>query len=214
MLFSLRGDGEMMTWSQARKCWPWLITWKSGSPPGTRRSVIRNVSILPFSDQVIGNEYGPGTSMLDLIETLFSRHGIRSLRFDGKMDRSSRDATLASFKQIGGPKVILIRWGVYHVTLTEMYSYGNHHPAPSAVVLGKCHHSLKEDAPPTPSQFELGISKSRYQVRTYFHTCGVLLNFEHFSMDLSWNYAAESQAYDRLFKNVHCQWERMLSVVT
>lgn len=50
-----------------------------------------------------------GTSMLDLIETLFSRHGIRSLRFDGTMDRFERDATLATFKQIGGPKVILIR---------------------------------------------------------------------------------------------------------
>ena len=47
--------------------------------------------------------------MLDLLETLFSRHGIRSLRFDGKMDRFERDATLSTFKQIGGPKVILIR---------------------------------------------------------------------------------------------------------
>jgi len=51
----------------------------------------------------------PGTSMLDLVETLLSRHGIRTLRFDGKMDRTSRDATLATFKQPGGPKVILIR---------------------------------------------------------------------------------------------------------
>lgn len=33
-------------------------------------------------------------------------------------------------------------------------------------------------------------------------------------MDLSWNYAAESQAYDRLFKSIHCKRERMLSVVT
>ncbi|KAJ6615353.1 SNF2 family N-terminal domain-containing protein [Mycena sp. CBHHK59/15] len=48
------------------------------------------------------------TSMLDLIEILFSRHGIRSLRFDGKMDRAARDATLATFKKSGGPKVILI----------------------------------------------------------------------------------------------------------
>lgn len=50
-----------------------------------------------------------GTSMLDLVETLLSRYGIRTLRFDGKMDRTSRDATLATFKQPGGPKVILIR---------------------------------------------------------------------------------------------------------
>ena len=47
--------------------------------------------------------------MLDLIETLFSCHGIQSLRFDGTMDRFERDGTLATFKQIGGPKVILIR---------------------------------------------------------------------------------------------------------
>jgi SNF2 family DNA or RNA helicase len=47
--------------------------------------------------------------MLDLIEILFSRHGIQSLRFDGKMDRQARDATLATFKKHGGPKVILIR---------------------------------------------------------------------------------------------------------
>jgi SNF2 family DNA or RNA helicase len=47
--------------------------------------------------------------MLDLIEILFSRHGIRSLRFDGKMDRQQRDTVLATFKKAGGPKVILIR---------------------------------------------------------------------------------------------------------
>jgi SNF2 family DNA or RNA helicase len=47
--------------------------------------------------------------MLDLIERIFSRHGIRSLRFDGSMDRAARDLTLATFKQCGGPKVILIR---------------------------------------------------------------------------------------------------------
>jgi hypothetical protein len=47
--------------------------------------------------------------MLNLIEILFSRHGIQSLRFDGKMDRAARDSTLATFKKAGGPKVILIR---------------------------------------------------------------------------------------------------------
>ena len=47
--------------------------------------------------------------MLDLIEILFSRHGIRSVRFDGKMDRASRDHVLAVFKRPDGPKVILIR---------------------------------------------------------------------------------------------------------
>ncbi|KAJ6562842.1 SNF2 family DNA-dependent ATPase [Mycena vulgaris] len=52
--------------------------------------------------------YSQWTSMLDLIEILFSRHGIRSLRFDGKMDRAQRDVVLATFKRSGGPKVILI----------------------------------------------------------------------------------------------------------
>lgn len=51
-----------------------------------------------------------GTSMLDLVEKLFSRYGIRSLRYDGSMDRNSRDAALATFKKAGGPKVILIRY--------------------------------------------------------------------------------------------------------
>jgi len=46
--------------------------------------------------------------MLDLVETLFSRYGIRSLRYDGSMDRTSRDLAIAKFKQHDGPKVILI----------------------------------------------------------------------------------------------------------
>ncbi|KAF8128525.1 P-loop containing nucleoside triphosphate hydrolase protein, partial [Mycena galopus ATCC 62051] len=52
--------------------------------------------------------YSQWTSMLDLIEILLSRHGMRSLRFDGTMDRPQRDAVLATFKRAGGPKVILI----------------------------------------------------------------------------------------------------------
>ncbi|KAH0579625.1 hypothetical protein H2248_002475 [Termitomyces sp. 'cryptogamus'] len=49
-----------------------------------------------------------GTSMLDLLDFLFSRHGIQSLRFDGKMDRFARERVLTTFKKPGGPKVILI----------------------------------------------------------------------------------------------------------
>lgn len=60
--------------------------------------------------------------MLDLMEKLFSRHGIRSLRFDGKMDRTSRDSVLAKFKQSGGPKVILIRFVIDQVRLPTEYS--------------------------------------------------------------------------------------------
>jgi membrane protein DedA with SNARE-associated domain len=48
--------------------------------------------------------------MLDLVEKLFSRYGIRSLRYDGSMDRHARETALSTFKRVGGPKVILIRW--------------------------------------------------------------------------------------------------------
>ncbi|KAF9468325.1 SNF2 family DNA-dependent ATPase [Collybia nuda] len=87
--------------------------------------------------------YSQWTSMLDLIEILFSRHGIQTLRFDGKMDRIARDSTLATFKKQGGPKVILIS--------TKCGSVGLNLVSANRIV----------------------------------------------NMDLSWNYAAESQAYDR-----------------
>ena len=47
--------------------------------------------------------------MLDLVEKLFARYGIRSLRYDGSMDRHARETALSTFKKAGGPKVILIR---------------------------------------------------------------------------------------------------------
>jgi SNF2 family DNA or RNA helicase len=47
--------------------------------------------------------------MLDLVEILFSRHGIRSLRYDGQMDKTAKDATLAAFRRKEGMKVILVR---------------------------------------------------------------------------------------------------------
>ncbi|KAK7452108.1 hypothetical protein VKT23_012213 [Stygiomarasmius scandens] len=87
--------------------------------------------------------YSQWTSMLDLIEILFSRHGIRSVRFDGKMDRASRDHVLAVFKRPDGPKVILIS--------TRSGGVGLNLVAANRIV----------------------------------------------NMDPSWNYAAESQAYDR-----------------
>ncbi len=65
-------------------------------------------SHLVLSSKYNGADSFIGTSMLDLLETLFSRYGIRSVRFDGKMDRASRDQTLQTFKGAGGPKVILI----------------------------------------------------------------------------------------------------------
>jgi SNF2 family DNA or RNA helicase len=46
--------------------------------------------------------------MLDLLETLLARYGIQNLRYDGKMRSEAREAALANFRRIGGPKVILI----------------------------------------------------------------------------------------------------------
>jgi SNF2 family DNA or RNA helicase len=46
--------------------------------------------------------------MLDLLETLLARYGIRSLRYDGKMRSEARDATLTAFRKAGSPRVILI----------------------------------------------------------------------------------------------------------
>ncbi|KIY44892.1 hypothetical protein FISHEDRAFT_50412, partial [Fistulina hepatica ATCC 64428] len=87
--------------------------------------------------------YSQWTSMLDLIEILFSRYGIRNLRFDGKMNRTQRDEVLAQFKKSGGPRVMLIS--------TKCGSVGLNLVSANRIV----------------------------------------------NMDLSWNYAAESQAYDR-----------------
>lgn len=86
------------------------------------------------------------TSMLDLIETLFSRYGIRSLRYDGRMSREAREMVLGEFRQQGGPKVILISTKCGGVGLNL-------------------------------------VSANR------------IIN-----MDLSWNYASESQAYDRVHR--------------
>ncbi|KAF7320877.1 SNF2 family DNA-dependent ATPase [Mycena chlorophos] len=52
--------------------------------------------------------YSQWTSMLNLVEIIFTRNGIRNLRFDGKMNREQRDSVLAQFKGRTGPKVILI----------------------------------------------------------------------------------------------------------
>ncbi|KAG1740604.1 SNF2 family N-terminal domain-containing protein [Suillus lakei] len=90
--------------------------------------------------------YSQWTSMLDLVEQLFSRYGIRSLRYDGSMDRISRDNTLVAFKRHDGPKVILIS--------TKCGSVGLNLVVANRVI----------------------------------------------NLDLSWNYASESQAYDRVHR--------------
>ncbi|KAJ4480950.1 SNF2 family DNA-dependent ATPase [Lentinula aciculospora] len=88
-----------------------VATWSKGDDD--MEPSIKMVRLVKYIKEweAIGDKticYSQWTSMLDLIEILFSRHGIRSLRFDGKMDRTARDHTLAQFKKHDGPEVILI----------------------------------------------------------------------------------------------------------
>ncbi|PPQ97601.1 hypothetical protein CVT26_002400 [Gymnopilus dilepis] len=53
--------------------------------------------------------YSQWSSMLDIIEKTLSCHVIGSLGFDGKMDKSEQDATLATFKQHDGLKTFIGR---------------------------------------------------------------------------------------------------------
>ncbi|PBK96912.1 hypothetical protein ARMGADRAFT_989149 [Armillaria gallica] len=140
-----------------------IATWRKGDDdmePSTK--MLKLVSLLKEWD-ASGDKticYSQWTSMLDLLETLFSRYGIRSVRFDGKMDRASRDQTLQTFKGAGGPKVILIS--------TKCGGVGLNLVAANRIV----------------------------------------------NMDLSWNYAAESQAYDRAHRigQVKPVWVKRLVV--
>ncbi|TDL27983.1 hypothetical protein BD410DRAFT_781917 [Rickenella mellea] len=86
------------------------------------------------------------TSMLDLIEILFERHGIQFLRYDGKMNREARDSALATFRKAGGPRVMIIS--------TKCGSVGLNLVSANRVV----------------------------------------------NLDLAWNFASESQAYDRVHR--------------
>ncbi|KAK0450917.1 SNF2 family DNA-dependent ATPase [Armillaria borealis] len=140
-----------------------IATWRKGDDdmePSTK--MLKLLSLLKEWD-ASGDKticYSQWTSMLDLLETLFSRYGIRSVRFDGKMDRASRDQTIQTFKDAGGPKVILIS--------TKCGGVGLNLVAANRIV----------------------------------------------NMDLSWNYAAESQAYDRAHRigQVKPVWVKRLVV--
>ncbi|KAF8921264.1 SNF2 family N-terminal domain-containing protein [Mucidula mucida] len=123
-----------------------LATWRRGDDDMEPSTKMLKLMELLNDWEASGDKticYSQWTSMLDLIETLFARHGIRCLRFDGKMDRGARDACLKSFKSSTGPKVILIS--------TKCGGVGLNLVVANRIV----------------------------------------------NMDLSWNYAAESQAYDR-----------------
>lgn len=72
--------------------------------------------------------------MLDLVETIFSRYGIQSLRYDGKMNREAREAVLARFRKAGGPRVILIRFVAQ--LLRALYGSADLASVPNVEVLG------------------------------------------------------------------------------
>lgn len=105
-----RGDDDM---EPSAKMLALLEMLKEWDVTGDKTIVYSQCKLCPFELRTT-IDLRTGTSMLDLIEILFSRHGIRSLRFDGRMGREARDAVLVTFKQSGGPKVILIRYeGIY-----------------------------------------------------------------------------------------------------
>ncbi|KAM5537320.1 hypothetical protein V8D89_009050 [Ganoderma adspersum] len=124
-------------------------TWKQGgSNVESSAKMMQMVSYLKewesTGDKTI--VFSQWTSMLDLCEQIFFRHGIRSLRYDGGMSREAREYCLGQFRQIGGPKVILV-----------------------SIKCGGVGLNL--------------VSANRV-----------------INLDLSWNYAAESQAYDRVHR--------------
>lgn len=115
-----------------------------------------------FSRKLMRNA---GTSMLDLIENLFTRYGVQSMRYDGKMSREARDRVIVDFRKHGSPRVILIS--------TKCGGVGLNLVSANRVV------------------------KCVLSVQIYFHVTCLFLPL---SMDLCWNYAAESQAYDRVHR--------------
>ncbi|KAF7421162.1 hypothetical protein PC9H_011682 [Pleurotus ostreatus] len=124
-----------------------IATWRKGDDNlEASTKMLALVDLLKKSGDDKTICYSQWTTMLDLIDKLFSRHGIQCLRYDGRMDRPSREAALTNFKRPGGPKVILVS--------TRCGGVGLNLVVANRVI----------------------------------------------NMDLSWNYAAESQAYDRVHR--------------
>ncbi|KZV96448.1 hypothetical protein EXIGLDRAFT_733361 [Exidia glandulosa HHB12029] len=65
--------------------------------------------------------YSQWTSMIDLIEILLKREGLKSVRYDGKMTRGARDKAIAAFKSDSGPNIMIIslKCGGVGLNLTE-----------------------------------------------------------------------------------------------
>ncbi|KDQ52340.1 hypothetical protein JAAARDRAFT_210552 [Jaapia argillacea MUCL 33604] len=126
-----------------------IATWRKGDHNMEVSTKMTALIGLLKEAEVAGDKsicYSQWTSMLDLVEIAFNRHGIQSLRYDGKMDRQSREDVLMTFRKPGGPKVILIS--------TKCGGVGLNLVAANRVI----------------------------------------------NLDLSWNYASESQAYDRVHR--------------
>ncbi|OJT08730.1 hypothetical protein TRAPUB_340 [Trametes pubescens] len=126
-----------------------LNTWKQGG--STVESSAKMLQMIGYlkewessGDKII--VFSQWTSMLNLCDQIFARHGIRSLRYDGKMSRENRELTLKTFRSTYGPKVILV-----------------------SIKCGGVGLNL--------------VSANRV-----------------INLDLSWNYATESQAYDRVHR--------------
>ncbi|VDB88476.1 unnamed protein product [Peniophora sp. CBMAI 1063] len=126
-----------------------LDTWRRGDydlEPSTK--MLAMIRLLKEAEHA-GDKtivYSQWTTMLDLVEHLFNRYGIRSLRYDGSMTRENRERAIIEFRHAGSPKVILIS--------TKSGGVGLNLVTANRVV----------------------------------------------NLDLSWNYAAESQAYDRVHR--------------
>ena len=125
--------------------------------------------------------------MLDLVETLFARYGIRSLRYDGRMSREARELALAEFRQHGGPKVILVRYA------RVLFAFPTRR-CPDAHDRMRVQHEMRW------SRSEPCLCQSRRQVSAPRCVAWTCADVWYCSMDLAWNYATESQAYDRVHR--------------
>lgn len=111
-----KGDNDMEPSAKMLAMIDYLKEWEAA---GDKSIVYSQCKCLSVVYRECLTRHLSGTTMLDLIETLFARYGIQSLRYDGKMNREAREAVISRFKKPGGPKVILIRF----VTTTRIATY-------------------------------------------------------------------------------------------
>lgn len=104
-----RGDDNMEPSTKMNQLIDYIREWDSSGDKLICYSQCKG-SLDALSETILNTQLSAGTSMLDLVERLLaSRHGLRCLKFDGRMNREQRDTTLAQFKKRDGPRIILIR---------------------------------------------------------------------------------------------------------